>query len=88
MNPKDLKTLISQGETTTVQLKLTIDDAYKTATEMVAFSNSFGGQIIIGVDDKSGEIKGLSYSDIQRINALLANTASEKNAATFSKPQK
>ena len=44
---------------------------------MVAFCNSFGGQIIIGVDDKSGEVKGLSYAEIQQMNALLVNAASE-----------
>ena len=77
MNTQDLKKTISQGETTTVQLKLTVDDAYKIATEMVAFSNSFGGQIIIGVDDKSGEAKGLSYEEIQKINSLLSNASSD-----------
>jgi len=77
MKNQQLMSLISRGETTTVQLKRCVDDAYKIATEMVAFSNSFGGQIIIGVDDKSGEIMGLSYSAIQQTNALLANAASE-----------
>ena len=76
-NAEQIRNLISQGENTRVQLKLTIPDAYKIATEMVAFSNSFGGQIIIGVDDKSGEIKGLSYPQIQQMNTLLANAASE-----------
>ena len=39
----DFKKIISQGETSTVQFKRRIDDAYKTGTEMVAFSNSLGG---------------------------------------------
>ena len=77
MNSNELKRVISQGENTRLQLKLCVNDAYKIATEMVAFSNSFGGMIIVGVDDKSGEIIGLSYPDIQKINALLANAASE-----------
>ena len=77
MNGKDLQKIISQGESTRVQMKLLVDDAYKIATEMVAFCNSFGGKIIIGVDDESGEVKGLSYSEIQKTNALLANAASE-----------
>ena len=83
MNSPDLKKIISQGETTTVQLKLSVDDAYKIATEMVAFCNSFGGKIIIGVDDKSGEVKGLSYPEIQQINALLVNAASENVKPTI-----
>ena len=77
MNSNELKNIISQGENTQVQFKICIDDAYKIATEMVAFSNSYGGKIIIGVDDKTGKIKGLSYPEIQQTNALLANAASD-----------
>ena len=77
MTGNELKKLISQGEKTKLQLKRSVEDAYKIATEMVAFSNSYGGMIIIGVDDKSGEITGLSYPELQQHNALLANAASE-----------
>ena len=73
----EYKKIISQGETTTVQFKRQIDDAYKTGTEMVAFSNSLGGIILIGVDDKDGSIVGLSFDEIQQTNTLLANSASE-----------
>ena len=71
------KQLITQGESTIVQLKRQIDNAYKIGTEMVAFCNSFGGLLIIGVDDKTGEIVGLSFEEIQQTNALLSNAASE-----------
>ena len=40
------------------------------------FSNSAGGQILIGVSD-SGEIKGLSGEDISRINQMISNAASQ-----------
>jgi predicted HTH transcriptional regulator len=74
---EQIKLLISQGETTTVQFKLRAEDAYKTGVEMVAFSNTQGGTLIIGVNDKTGAILGLSFEEIQQTNTLLANAASE-----------
>ena len=77
MNSDELKKLISQGETTTTQFKLRVEDPYKIGTEMVAFSNSYGGKIIVGVQDKTGEIVGLSYAEIQKNSEMLVNAASE-----------
>lgn len=77
MNGDELKKLISRGENTTTQFKLRVDNAYKIGTEMVAFSNSYGGKIIVGVHDKTGEIVGLSYAEIQKCNEMLVNSASE-----------
>ena len=74
---KNIKNLISQGETTTLQLKIRVDDAYKMGVEMVAFSNTQGGMLIIGVNDKDGTISGLTFEEIQTTNALLANAASD-----------
>ena len=73
----DIKKLIHRGESTTVQFKERIDDAYKVGTEMVAFCNSQGGLLIIGVNDKTGALNGLSFEEIQKTNNLLANAASE-----------
>jgi len=72
-----IKTLIPQGETTTVQFKLRAEDAYKMGIEMVAFSNTQGGTLLIGVNDKTGAVSGLSFEEIQATNALLVNAASE-----------
>ncbi len=44
------------------------------AAEMVAFSNSRGGCIFIGVSNK-GELIGLSSKDVDRINQLISNSA-------------
>ncbi|MDR0865135.1 MAG: ATP-binding protein, partial [Candidatus Symbiothrix sp.] len=77
LDQQNIKQSIAQGETTTVQFKIRIDDAYKIGTEMVAFSNTRGGIIIVGVDDKTGTISGLSFEEIQATNTLLANAASE-----------
>jgi len=69
--------LISGGETTTFQLKENITNAVSTAQEIVAFANSKGGKIVIGVNDKSGSVTGLSFEDLQRIQNLLSTAAND-----------
>ena len=46
------------------------------AAELVAFSNSGGGLLIVGVKD-NGQVLGLTNADIGRLNQLLANAASQ-----------
>ena len=77
MDALKLHELIKQGETSSLQLKERVNDAYKVGCELVAFSNAQGGYLVIGVDDKTGRIHGLSFQEIQAINALVANAASE-----------
>jgi ATP-dependent DNA helicase RecG len=77
METLDVLNLIAGGETSSVQFKLNVTNATSIAQEMVAFSNTKGGHILIGVNDKTGKISGLSFQDIQRINNLLATAASE-----------
>lgn len=77
MDVLEVTELIQKGESSSVQFKVRINDAYKVGTEMVAFSNTGGGLIIIGVDDKTGEINGLSFAEISETNQLLANAASD-----------
>ena len=60
MTPEQLHTLISQGESETLEFKTSFSKA--VIETLVAFSNSRGGQVLIGVDDK-GNIKGLSITD-------------------------
>ncbi len=77
MDGTQLIKLISGGETSLVQFKETMNNPLSAAQELVAFSNSEGGQIIVGVADKTGEVTGLTFEDIQRISSLLVNAASE-----------
>ena len=67
---------IQKGESSYVQFKRRIKDSHPISQEMVAFANFKGGTIIIGVDDKTGELNGLSFTEIQKHNDLLANAAS------------
>ncbi len=75
MDALELLDIIQRGESSTVQFKVRVNDAYKVGTEMVAFTNTKGGYIIIGVDDKTGDLKGLSFKEIEETNELLANAA-------------
>src|SRR5262249_20130582 len=69
-------TAIARGEDTTRQFKLDVHNADSLASEMVAFANSDGGTIFIGVAD-DGSLPGLSRTDVRRINQLIGNTASQ-----------
>jgi ATP-dependent DNA helicase RecG len=75
--------MIKGGETSHLQLKEDVKNATSIAQEIVAFANSEGGKIIIGVSDKTGEIIGLAFRDIQRINALLTTASQEHIKSTL-----
>jgi ATP-dependent DNA helicase RecG len=77
MEALEVINLIAGGETSSVQFKLNVTNATSIAQEMVAFANTKGGYILIGVNDKTGEVDGLAFPDIQRINNLLSTAASE-----------
>ncbi|MBL7127623.1 MAG: putative DNA binding domain-containing protein [Ignavibacteria bacterium] len=74
MEALELIDIISRGEDSKHQLKRNFTNPDSLAAEMVAFSNSDGGMIIIGVDD-IGNITGLLSDDIRRLNQLISNTA-------------
>jgi predicted HTH transcriptional regulator len=78
MNGQELLEIINGGESSKVQFKERLPHHDSLAHELIAFSNSKGGIIIIGVNDKTGAIKGLSFSEIQQINQQLVNIASQK----------
>lgn len=75
MEALELLEVIQKGESSNVQFKERINDAYDIATEMVAMSNSKGGIVIIGVNDKTGALHGLLFDEIQSTNNLLVNAA-------------
>ena len=77
MNEENIKELISKGETSSAQFKLNISNELSVAQEMVAFANSKGGVIIIGVDDKTWDVVGLTDDDLRRLTNLLVNASSE-----------
>jgi ATP-dependent DNA helicase RecG len=77
MDEKYIKELISKGETSQVQFKANVTNEHSIAIEMVAFANTKGGTILIGVDDKSWNICGLTDDDLRRLTNLLVNASNE-----------
>ena len=73
----DILKLIKAGEVSGVQFKERILDKYDIACELVAFSNSHGGKLVVGVKDKTGDVNALSYSEVQETTNLLSDIASE-----------
>ncbi|GMO53906.1 MAG: putative DNA binding domain-containing protein [Termitinemataceae bacterium] len=78
MNEKELYEIISKGESSKVQFKEKMPHIESLADELIALSNSYGGTILFGVNDKTGALNGLSFKEIQDLNAQLANAASQK----------
>ena len=65
MTIEELKILAKEGEGYTLEFKENIGK--KFAVEVVAFANSMGGKILIGVDD-NGNLVGTDTSNNQRAN--------------------
>jgi ATP-dependent DNA helicase RecG len=66
--------LISRGEDSRTQFKQNLHNSESLAGDLVAFSNSNGGRLLVGVDDH-GNVTGLTPDDVRRLNQLIANTA-------------
>lgn len=76
MEAVELLEILGRGEDSRHQFKENFNNANALAAEMVAFANSQGGKIIIGVSD-DGDITGLSQDDVARLNQLISNAASQ-----------
>ena len=83
MDAKELKTIISLGENSRVEFKEHFSKDIAIADEIVAFANSKGGYLIFGIEDKTGNVKGLSYEEIQKISSQVGNTANENIRPTL-----
>lgn len=76
MTLTELQAIIERGEDGKHQFKANVTNSDALAAEMVAFSNSVGGLIIIGIHD-DGRCAGLTRQDIGRLNQLVSNVASQ-----------
>jgi len=77
MTEQELLQMRDLAEAGQVQFKERANDRYDIGCEMVAFSNSRGGRLVIGINDKSGVINALSYKELQETTNLLTSIASE-----------
>jgi ATP-dependent DNA helicase RecG len=83
MNRKELLKVVALGEDSRRQFKADVTNADSLAAELVAFSNSNGGTLFIGVTDE-GVLKGLAPADVRRINQLIGNAAAQHTRSPIS----
>lgn len=76
METTELLEIIARDEDSKHQFKANVTNAISLSQEMLAFSNSGGGAIFIGVSD-DGTFAGLTREDMGRLNQLVSNAASE-----------
>ncbi len=70
-----IEKLLTEGESQTVEFKTRLPDIKLLARLLVAFANSDGGTLVVGVDD-SGSPVGLSNEDAVRTHARLRDLVS------------
>jgi ATP-dependent DNA helicase RecG len=70
----ELLEIVARDEDSKHQFKANVTNAQSLSEELVAFSNSGGGRIFIGVSN-DGSFSGLTRTDISRLNQLVANAS-------------
>lgn len=76
----DIKKLISENESSILEFKERLPSNDKIAALLCAFANSSGGDLIVGIEDKTRRPVGISESEVlaieERIAAIAATTVS------------
>lgn len=63
MNWEEIVTLLEQGEGQSVEFEKQIPSQEDISRDMVAFANSDGGKIVLGLDDKNKHLVGVEAGD-------------------------
>ena len=79
-----IKELISEGEGLHLDFKYEVSDAKKIARSLVAFANTDGGKLLIGVNDE-GIIKGIQSEEEKFMIALAAKEYCKPKVAFITK---
>ena len=69
--------LLARNEDSRHQFKANVTNETSLASEIVAFSNTQGGKLIIGAND-DGSTSGLTREDMERLSNLVSNAASQQ----------
>ena len=77
MEASELIEIIARDEDSRHQFKANVTNETSVAQEMIAFSNTLGGLLIIGVSN-DGAVTGLTREDMGRLNNLISNAASQQ----------
>ncbi len=83
MNRKELLKVVALGEDSSRQFKADVNNTDSLAADLVAFSNSSGGTLFIGVTE-DGALKGLAPGELRRINQLIGNAAAQHTRSPIS----
>ncbi|MCO6465258.1 MAG: ATP-binding protein [Bradyrhizobiaceae bacterium] len=74
MNRHELREIIAGGESSTVEFKRKYTSIEKFAREIIAFANTDGGVLLVGVDD-DGKIVGVeSEKELQEVVAITQHS--------------
>ena len=69
---------IKAGESTNIEFKVVVPKkSEKYIKSVIAFANTAGGKIIIGVDDETHEIVGVDKDEISKIMDSITITISD-----------
>lgn len=76
MKPEDLKKLCQQPESETLEFKLRVPNIHRIASQIVAFANTNGGKLIIGVEEGKG-IVGIdnvkhTYNIVNKATSIIS----------------
>ena len=74
METTELLEIAARGEDSKHQFKVEATNATALAQELVAFANSGGGQIFIGIAD-DGAAVGLTTAQVGTVNQLIGNAS-------------
>ena len=74
MDLADLKNRLARGENLHTEFKQWPVQPDDLAATIVAFANTDGGQLFLGVDDK-GEVAGIERNDQDRVSQAVDNVA-------------
>lgn len=69
---------IRHGESENIEFKVQLpDDSKKYMKTIVAFANTAGGKLIIGIDDKTKDVIGVDSKSVFQIMDRIANAVSD-----------
>jgi ATP-dependent DNA helicase RecG len=80
MESLDIILIAARGEDSTHQLKTNYSNIDQLNADMVAFSNSYGGKILVGIQevkDQAALIIGLNDQEIKNLNQMISSSASQ-----------
>ncbi len=77
MTIQELIDIVKLGEDSQTKFKEKFTSPDALAAEIVAFANTQGGKILVGVTDR-GELKGLSGEEVSNLNQMISNVCFQK----------